>query len=201
MYALNTIKDVNNLIALQSEILKVALGKSNQFNIGGYSSNLDLFSHKWTMIKVPVEIEGYEGIDEKNMRLHFLRQYLKTSDSFLKTIISPLKISMTGKWIPFFVPGNFDFSDSIRLTNDNENILSGISKAGRAFLERHISPNFKTEWMLEDVVTAIVWAKVKHDLVPETFSVNVFSASHALMFYVRRALWSFSFPKFKKAYA
>ncbi len=201
MFAIKTAVDLNNLIALQSEVLKVALGNSNDFRISkGYSSNMDLFSHKWTMVKVPVEIDGYQGIDEQNMRLHFLRQYLRNSNSFLKTIISPFKISMTGKWIPFFVPGEFDFADAIRLTHDGENILSGISRPARIFLERSILPVFTTELMLEDIVSAIVWGKVKYNMAPESFRVDVFSASHSILYYVRKFAWHVFNPKFKKAY-
>lgn len=201
MFALKTVADLNNLIELQDAVLDRAIGHSFDLRLSSYKHNLDLYKHKWTMIKVPVEIEGYENIDNANMRLHFVREYLKNSHSFLKSIISPFKISLTGKWIPFFVPGGFDFTDGVRLTHDGENILSGISNAGRIFLERSIHPTFTTQWMLEDIVSAIVWSDVRYGMKPETFAVDVFSAQHSLLYYVRKVLWSFATPKFKKAYA
>jgi hypothetical protein len=201
MFAIKTVADLNNLIELQDAVLERAIGESYDIRLTSYKRNLDLYKHKWTLIKVPVEVEGFDHFDDKNMRLHFVRQYLKNSHSFLKSIISPFKISLTGKWIPFFVPGGFDFADGVRLTHNNENILSGISRAGRAFLERSILPTFTTQWMLEDIVSAIVWADVRYNWKTETFNVDVFSVSHSLLYYVRKALWACATPKFKKAYA
>ncbi|AXG66699.1 hypothetical protein JA13_296 [Dickeya phage vB_DsoM_JA13] len=201
MFAIKTVTDLNNLIELQDAVLSEVLGKSSDMRLNKYQWNLDLYKHKWTMIKVPVEVYGFHDVEETNMRLHFVRHYLKNSHSFLKSIVSPRRVSLSGKWIPFFMPGGFDFSNAVRLTNDNENILSGVSPAGRAFLECSINPLFRTEWMLEDIVSAIVWAKVQYNLTPETFNVDVFSASHAILHYVRKVLWSFANPKFKKAHA
>lgn len=198
MFAIKTTIELNNLIEMQNALLTNVLGKTQDMNTSKYQWNIDLYKHDWTMIKVPVEIEGYGIQEEMNMRIHFVRQYLSKTHSFVKSIISPLSISLEGFWIPFFIPGNMNFIDAVCLTNDKANIHYGVTRMCKAFLEKSIKPNLDCCWTVDDITSAIVWAKVQYGWLPEKVSVDICSAVHSILHYVRKVMWSYMTPKFNK---
>lgn len=198
MHAIATISDMQSLINLQANIIQKLHKEAAHLKMGFHRHSVELFSHKWTMIRVPVDVCGYDAgsIDEQNIRTAMKIMFARNSHPLLRELISPFSADLRGKWFPLLIPTHCEIKKYVMRRNGNrteatlpENVLVWLS---------NIIDRVESDWTVEDLNSMIMYAMTDRDLKPTYITADLFSAHHALMSFARKAMWMY-LPKFKVA--
>jgi len=198
MHALTTISDMQSLINLQASIIQKLHKEACELTMGFHKHSVELFAHKWTMIRIPVDVCGYEAgsLDEQNIRIAMQVMFARQSHPLLREMISPLKIDRNGKWFPLLIPTHCAIEKYVMRRNGNfseatlpENVLVWLG---------NVINRVESDWTVEDLNSMIIYAMNSRDLKPTYITADLFSAHHALLSFARKAMWK-RVPKFKAA--
>lgn len=198
MHAITTISDMQSLINLQASIIQKLHSEACELHFGFHKYSVELFAHKWTLIRVPVDVCGYEvgSLDEQNIRIAMKVMFASQSHPLLREMISPFHADVRGKWFPLLIPTHCKIEKYVMRRNGNsseatlpENVLVWLG---------NVINRVESDWTVEDLNSMIVYAMTDRDLKPTYITADLFSARHAIMSFVNKALWK-RLPKFKAA--